>query len=107
MHPTVETHINTLTRAAEAQSVRLYRLAAMLDGGGRTMSRKMSRATDPTAAAYADAISLAIEMEELELRPADEVLVDHRDSESFMVDEEGEDVEFCPSSLPQFDDDEF
>ena len=103
MHPTVETHINTLTREAEARSVKLYRLAEALHGGSRTMLR----ATDPTAAAYADAISVAVEMEELELRPADEVLVDHRDSESFMVDEEGEDVEFCPSSLPQFDDDEF
>ena len=107
MHPTVENHINTLTRAAEAQSVKLYRLAAMLDGGGRTMSRTMLRATSPTAAALADAISVAVEMEELELRPSGELLVDHRDADAFMVDEEGEDVEFCPSELPEFDDDEF
>jgi hypothetical protein len=103
MHPTVETHINTLARAAEARSVKLYRLAEALHGGSRTMLR----ATDPTAAAYADAISLAIEMEELDLRPSGELLVDHRDADAFMVDEEGEDVEFCPSELPEFDDDEF
>ena len=101
MHPTVENHINTLTRADEA--VKLYRLAAMLDGGDRTMLR----ATSPTAAALADAISVAVEMEELELRPSGELLVDHRDADAFMVDEEGEDVEFCPSELPEFDDDEF
>lgn len=103
MHPTVETQINTIIRATEARSVRQARLAEMLEGGGRTMSR----ASSPTAAALADAISVAIEMEELELRPEDEVLVDHRDSESFMVDEDEQDVEFCPSALPEFDDDEF
>ena len=103
MHPTVETHINQIIRATEARNVRQARLAIMIEGGGRTMSR----ATSPTAAALADAISVAIEMEELDLRPSGELLVDHRDADAFMVDEEGEDVEFCPSALPEFDDDEF